>query len=272
MPFESTNTVLEGSSWADFQTRTNKLTNATNVEVVRGFSRPGCDGGDVDIDLTYAVNSAGADVDFTQNTVISGLRYYKIRVTDGKGQEATGLVDVTATTTPINIDTSSLDASQTWCVEVILTDDSPGTNCACENVYTFAIGDIPSNPTDTITTADVVGALAIQVDVDGVKTSVADGGSQALTAASVGDVVDVRIYITNSTADSLVTISAATAVTDGSFIHTGYLPTIVNDSAEISAWVVRMDTASAGAKTCTVTFTSDDAASPYNFNLTLTVA
>ena len=112
MAFNKVNTVAEGASWADFQTRNNPLAGDSNVIKVYGFDNPGCPGDRIDIDLTYAVNSAGADVDFTQNTVISGLRYYKIYVTDNCGNEATALIDVTATTTPVNLDTSGLEASR----------------------------------------------------------------------------------------------------------------------------------------------------------------
>lgn len=272
MAFLKVNTVAEGASWADFQTRNNPLAGDSNVIKVYGFDNPGCPGDRIDIDLLYAVVSGGASINFTQTVNITGLRYYKITVTDNCGNEAVGLVDINSVTTLINIDTSGLDASKTWKVSVALSDDAPQPDCACEGTYTFNIADIASDPTATIDTAPVVGALAVSVDVSGTKTAVADGGTQALTAASVGDIVDVIIYITNSTADSLVTISGATAVTNGSFNQVGTLPAIVDDSTEITAWVVRMDTAGAGAKTCTVTFTSDDAASPYNFNLTLTVS
>ena len=272
MAFEQTNTVTEGASWADFQERNNPLAGDANVVKVYGLSRGCCCGEALDITLLYAVQGAGASINFTQTVAITGLRYYKIRVTDNCDNEAVGLIDVTATTTLINVDTSGLDASKTWQVQFFLGTPTAGVDCACETCGSFDINDIPSNPTDTITTVPVVGALAVSVDVDGVKTAVASGGSQALTAASVGDVVDVIVYITNATADSLVTISGATAVTDGSFVQVGSLPAILDDSIEVTAWVVRMDTAAAGAKTATVTYTSDDAASPYTFDLTLTVA
>jgi len=272
MAFENANTVTEGASWADFQNRNNPLAGDANVVKVYGLSR-GCGCGEaLDITLLYAVVGGGTSINFTQTVAIAGLRYYKIRVTDNNGNEAVALIDVAATTTLVNLDTSGLDASKTWQVQFFLGTPTAGVDCACETCGSFDIADIPSNPTDTITTVPVVGALAISVDVDGVKTAVADGGTQALTAASVGDIVDVIVYVSNATANSLVTINGATAVTDGSFIQVGSLPAIVNDSVEITAWVVRMDTATAAAKTATVTYTSDDAASPYNFDLTLTVA
>lgn len=272
MAFENANTVTEGASWADVQIRNNPLAGDANVVKVYGLSR-GCCGGDPnDITLLYAVQGAGASINFTQTVAILGLRYYKIRVTDNCGNEATGNVDVTTTTTLINIVTSNLDASKTWTVQFFLGTPTAGVDCNCETSGSFDIDDIGSNPTDTVTTVPATGTLAVSVDVDGVKTAVADGGTQALTAASVGDIVDVIVYITNTVADSVVTISNATAVTDGSFNQVGILPALVNDSEEITAWVVRMDTASAAAKTCTVTFTSDGTVVTYNFNLTLTVA
>jgi hypothetical protein len=272
MAFENANTVAEGASWADFQNRNNPLAGDANVVKVYGLSRGCCCGDALDITLLYAVNNAGGDIDFTQTVAITGLRYYKIRVTDNCGNEAVGLIDVTATTTLINVDTSGLDASKTWQVQFFLGTPTAGVDCDCETCGSFDIDDVAGNPTDTVTTVPAVGTLAISVDVDGVKTAVADGGTQALTAASVGDVVDVIVYITNTVADSIVTISNATAVTDGSFNQVGILPALVDDSTEITAWVVRMDTAAAGAKTCTVTFTNDGTIVTYNFDLTLTVA
>lgn len=267
MAFEQSNITPAGARWSDFQTRTNKTTNAANVQILKGVEREGC-GDRIDIDLTYAVGSAGAQITFTQNNAISGLRYYKIYVTDNVGNEVTDLVDVAAVTTPIVTNTSGLDASQTWSVFVALSDSAGQPDCSCESKYRFDISDVPGNPTDTIDTADVVGALAATIN----GTSVADGGSVALTAASVGDVVTARLALTNSTAGSLVTISSITGSGDGSFSQIGYLPIIVNDSSTYNEFVVTMDTASAGAKTFSIVVTSDDAASPYNIDVTLTVS
>lgn len=270
MAFEVVNSG--GQNWADFETRTNPTATESNVMQSK-LDRLCCDGGRIDIDLTYQVNGGGASIDFTQNTAIAGLRYYNLYVTDGVGNEATGQIDVTATTTPVNVDTSGLDASKAWKVSADLSGSTPAIECECTSCYMFTIGSPSTNPTDTIDTADVVGALSVDVSATGLaKVTVADAGSQALPAATVGDVVDVQLYITNTTAGSLVDISNVSVSGDGSFTQVGFTPVKVNDSLEVVAWIVRMDTASVGAKSATVTITSDDAASPYNFNLTLTVA
>jgi hypothetical protein len=225
---------------------------------------------DVDIDLTYAVASSGAQITFTQNTVIADLEYYKLYITDGCGNEAYDEIDVTATTTPVVVDTSGLDASKDWCVKVIVSMGASQPNCTCENTYNFEIGTPSSDPTDTITTADVVGALSVAVN----GATVADGGTAALGAASVDDVVTATIAITNTTADSLVTIPSGgiTGSGDGSFSQTGFTPVIIDNSITYSEFVVTMDTATIGAKTFSLVVTSDDAASPYNVDITLTVS
>lgn len=261
-----------GANWADFKERTNPLATPANVMKAK-LDRLCCDGGRIDIDLTYQVNNAGDDIDFTQNTAISGLRFYTIYVTDGQGNEAVGAIDVAATTTPINIDTSALDASQPYKVEAKLSNAVPAIECECDSCYGFTIGSPSTNPTDTIDTAQVVGALAVSVEATGLaKVAVASGGSQAIPAATVGDVVDVALYLSNATASSLLTATSVAVSGDGSFSAVGFTPLTLDDSLENNQWVVRMDTASAGAKSATVTIVSDDAASPYTVTLTLTVA
>lgn len=273
MPFEKTNNPVEGASWADFQARNNPLAGDSNVMKVYGLNNPGCDDDRLDIDLTYAVNGGGASIDFTQNTNITGLRYYKIYVTDQNGQEASGLVDIADVTTGINIDTSALNPAYQWKVAVSLSPAAPAVDCNCETCYFFYIDGIAGNPTDTIETATPQGTLQTQVSADGVaKTVVASGGSQALTAAAVGDVVEVQVYLSSTVAGSLMQVQAASVSGDGSFSQLAPLPVLLNDSIEVTSFVVLMDTSSAGAKTATVTFANDGTVTPHTFDLTLTVA
>ena len=266
MAFIKTNTG--DTKWSDLLPKTNKLTNPANVEILKGFDKPGCSGENIDIDLTYQVNNQGADVDFTQNSVIAGLRYYKINVTDGVGGEATALIDVSATTTPVNLDTSALDASQDWSVVIYISNDFPGAGCLCENKYQAGIASPSTNPTDTITTADLVGALAVSVN----GTAVADGGSFGFGASAVGDVLTATLSITNATAGSLVTVSSITGSGDGSFSSISYTPFILDDAAANGEVKVVLDTATVGAKTFSLVIASDDAATPYNIDITTTVA
>ena len=276
--FDVTNDVQPGASWADFEQQNNPLAAAYNVIKVYGLNNPGCNDAGLDITLLYAVNGAGASIDFTQTVAISDLRYYKIAVTDCEGNEAAGLLDVTSITTLKNIDTSALNPAKAWKVTVYLTDAVTGIDCVCESGYQFFIADIPGNPTDTITTVAATGTLAVEVDVSGTKTAIADGGTQALNGgtAAVGDVVNARIYITNIVAGSLVTISAVAASGDGSFNSPngaqGITPVLVNDSVSIQSWVANIDTSTVGAKTLTVTITNNSTIAVYNFDLTVTVS
>ena len=162
--FDVTNDVQPGASWADFEQQNNPLAAAYNVIKVYGLNNPGCNDAGLDITLLYAVNGGGASIDFTQTVSISDLRYYKIAVTDCEGNEAAGLLDVTSITTLKNIDTSALNPAKAWKVTVYLTDAVTGIDCVCESGYQFFIGDIPGNPTDTITTVPATGTLAVEVD------------------------------------------------------------------------------------------------------------
>ena len=268
MAFEIKNSG--GASWGDFKTRTNPTATATNVYKAKVESL--CCGARIDIDLTYQVNNAGADVDFTQNTVIADLRYYTIYLCDGDGNEAVGAIDIAATTTLINVDTSALNAGQTWNVQVKLSNSVPTVDCDCDSCYMFDIAGASGNPTDTITTADLVGALS--VDVDG--TTVATAGTAVLAAASIGDVVVAALDLSNVTANSLLNISSVTVSGDGSFNAPGglgFLPVTLDDATSNNQWSVLMDTATAGApKSATVTIVSDDAASPYVITIEVTVS
>jgi len=276
--FDVTNDVQEGASWADFQLRNNPLATASNVIQIHGLNNPGCDDAGIDITLLYAVVGAGASINFTEGVALADLRYYKISVTDGDGNEASGLVDVNSVTTLINIDTSGLNAAKTWKVAVYVADSIAGVDCNCESGYTFLIDSIGSNPTDTKTSVPAVGPLLTQVDVSGVETTVADGGTQALNGgtASVDDVVNARIYITNTVAGSLVKITAVVASGDGDFNApngaVGVVPVLVDDSTSIQEWVANIDTSTVGAKTLTITITNDGTVTTHNFDLTVTVS
>jgi hypothetical protein len=276
--FDTTNDYQQGNSWADYEQRNNPLAHAPNVVQVKGLDRPGCDGDRIDITLLYAVVTAGTSINFTEQVALAGLGYYKIRVTDNCGNEATGNVAVTAVTTLINIVTSGLDASKTWTVEVMVAASNAGNECDCEWAYEFDIASIASNPTATPTSVHPQGTLLTQVDVSGVKTTVADGGTQALNGgtASVGDVVNARIFITNTVAGSIVNVSAVVASGDGDFDYpngaVGVVPVLVNDTGEIQEWVANLDTSSAAAKTMTITITNDGTVTTHNFDLTCTVS
>jgi hypothetical protein len=276
--FDATNDYQQGNSWADYELRNNPLAHAPNVVQVRGLDRPGCNEARIDITLLYAVVGAGASINFTEQVALAGLGYYKIRVTDRWGNEATGNVDVTAVTTLININTSALDASKTWTVQVMVAGSNAGNECDCEWAYEFEIASIASNPTATPTSVHPQGTLLTQVDVSGTKTTVADGGTQALNggAASVNDVVNARIYITNTVAGSIVNISAVVATGNGDFNYpngaVGTVPVLVNDTGEIQEWVANIDTSTVGAKTMTVTITNDGTVTTHNFDLTVTVS
>jgi hypothetical protein len=266
MPFNTTK--ASGKNWGDYQKRDAPLANAANVLKSYGWGKySGC-GERTDIDLTYAVQSAGASINFTQNTAIAGLRYYNISVCDGNGNEAYGQVDINATTTLINIVTSNLNPAKTWVVNVSLASASVPTDCNCPDNYTFEINSIASNPTDTIETAETVGALSVAVD----GVTVADGGTATLAAATVGDVVVATLAISNSTANSLVTVLAVSGSGDGSFTKLGVVPFKVDDTDSITAWHVTMDTSSAAVKTFSVVITSDAAVIPYNVDIEVTVS
>jgi hypothetical protein len=153
-----------------------------------------------------------------------------------------------------------------------------GNECDCEWAYEFDIASIASNPTATPTSVHPQGTLLTQVDLSGVKTTVADGGTQALNGgtASVGDVVNARIFITNTVAGSIVNVSAVVASGDGDFDYpngaVGVVPVLVNDTGEIQEWVANLDTSSAAAKTMTITITNDGTVTTHNFDLTCTVS
>ena len=268
MPFEVYSKASD-KSIGDYLRRNNPLADARNVQIVRGLNNPGCDDAPLNIDLTYQVNGAGASVDFTQNTALTGLRYYKIRICDGQKNEVWGLIDVNATTTPVNVVTSALDASQPWAVTAFLSNQGiVGVDCACEDTFNFTIGNVSANPTATHDTNPVVGALAVSVD----GTPVASGATHVLAGASVDDVVKAAISITNATADSTVRIALVSGSGDGSFSQVGYVPVLVQDDDTIVAWQALIDTSSAAVKTFSVTIDSDDAATPYTFDIECTVS
>lgn len=265
---DTTNDILvEGQ--AGYEQPNNPLA-TPNTMTPKGLRRIGANNAKIQVNLLYAVQGGGASINFTQQTALADLLYYTIRVSDEHKNEASGQINNILTTVLINIDTSSLDPSDKWSIELFI-DNTSISNDTKASIYEFKVDSIGSDPTATVFTGAIVGTLAVTVD----GVSIASGGSHALAGASVGDVIVASLVISQAMASAINTIVSVLVTGDGTFDapgSVGHLPTPIVQGANKNDWKVLMDTSGAGAKTAIVAIISDDAATPYIVDITLVVS
>lgn len=270
MSFLKVNDVVAGSSWADTQRRFNRLAKDANGIKLKGNEFEGCEQYRQQINLQGVLTGNGAQIAFSNLTAIAGVVYYKITATDQSGNRQSVVLAPSDVTVAVNMNTSNLNNQDKWLIQVGVSIASPiATEGDCQNAFAYQIANPAVNQTVTKDTRDQIGTLSVAVN----DTTVADGGSIALAAATVGDIVYGKLKI-SEIAGQIVSISNITVSGDGSFpqAFSPFLPAKVGASGSLEGIWVLMDTAAAGAKTASVVITSDDSASPYNLDITLTVA
>lgn len=101
------NSYVEGNSQA-FGNRTQTFANEANTVKLQGIPKA--------LNNTYAATFTYAYVETTDTLTFTpvtgntaGIKFYRWVVTDGKGAEVSGSLDLNNLTTPVAVDTSSLD-------------------------------------------------------------------------------------------------------------------------------------------------------------------
>lgn len=245
---------------------TNPFAEESNVVKVRIAETGDCEF--LPLNLGLAINAGATLATFTNN--LSAQRLYNVlsaRLTDGSN-EAVSVYDA-ATAGTFTIDTTAFDVSKDWVLEVFYAPvGAYGVDCPCQKSFTYKIVGTKASFAKTFNASQAVAVLAVKVD----GSAVADGAAATLAAASVNDVVIAVVNLENTGVANL-NITDINVTGDGSVSGYAYLNGSLEGGNNYDFLSVAMDTATAGAKTATVTIATDEAANPiYTIDIDLTVA
>lgn len=232
------------------------------VELLNGMSR-------VPFVLGLTIN-AGATQATVEETVLTSWRAYTIQITDQHGNEAVGFIS--AISTPVNINTSALVSTDQWNFKAIIQTLNSTNPEKAFNDASFGV--TITNPKSTSVSYDNrAGSGTPGLKING--STVTDGGTYNAGSAAVGDVVILPVEIlNNATAENgAFILSSVTVSGDASFQSHGITPVVIVPQTSSNAWSLLMSTASAGAKSATLTFTSTRSSNvSYVATINLTVA
>lgn len=269
------NNYVAGRSWADLKNYTNPTTAEENALKSKLTRMPCCDDAPTP-NTDILVDGTGANTTFTENQIgANEVRYYNVRINDQSGNFAAGSFDV-ATMAALVVDTSGLNLNDNWTVIVEAGLPGAGDECDCTAQGELQIVGTKPNAAANINFVQSAGTLSLQVQAtnNGVeifaKATVADAGTAALGAISVGDTTLVNVYFLETAGAPLTIQNIATAMTEESKI---YLQAIIAPNGEIAGYQVSVDTSAPAAISETITVTSNDPANPsYVITITATVS
>jgi len=251
MPFNKENFFQEGNSEEYFVGRTNPLANPANAEILKIEECGACT-----LELVGTLDNVEGVVslEFDNPTVYYDFKYFKLQITDGKGNFVTAVG--TGTNPNIDVDVTSLLGSD-WTATVIMeTGEGDLISCNCKVSYSFSY-DGGTLELDTVAAKAPV--LAIY-EV---------GGSVAITTLALGSFpdgtnIDFEVELHN-TGTTVLTVASATPVAD---VLTATLPQfagVIYPGQKYTLSAVADDTLGAGAQTGDIQFVSNGG------NITLTV-
>lgn len=244
MAFNKENFYQEGNSEEFFFSRTNPLANPANAEILKIEDCGTC----CDIELNVEFATVEGITTITVNAPTSGYttKYFKVQITDGYGNFATGVE--TGIVSTININVESLQGNNWTVIIEINTGESDILNCDCVKKFSF-----PYNG----------GALAI--DTEALSAPVLAvyevGGIVAVTSIDLGTLPDgtnipfeVELHNTGAT---VLTVELATPVAD---VLTADLPTyagVIYPGQKYTLSAVADGTLGAGAQSGSIDFVSN---------------
>ncbi len=262
--------IATGSKkWADYQQQNNPLAAGYNVIKAKGMDFVGINGQPATFNLVVTYTKATPLFEISDNELSANeVEYYNVRVVDESGNEAVGQLDVADPSTAVAIDISNLNVN-----EVLTAFVSIGSS------YSPQLREMPNIEFPLKISEDLAafeignkvtqGAIAATFD----ELTAANGGTVNLPAASVGDTVQGAVVLAATLGNVKVTSIVASG--DGVVVApAGYTPFNIEVDAisPDSTFLFALDTATAGAKSMTITIISDATVSPYTFDVALTVA
>ena len=253
---------------SQFYSRTNKLAYASNAMQMK-VERQYCEQLELVGDLV--VNTGAGQAGFTAAAPTSGydVRYFQITIQDENGNIASQTVTGTALLGAVVVDISGLDTNSDWYATFYFSNEKDvALDCGCKTFGEIKIDNPASDPTVSINTV-LQDAQVIEVfEADG-TTAIADGGAAYnLGSYPAGGGSEAQKIVIKNTGGQVLEIISGAFAADVDAITTA-LPeyVFVNGSIELAFTI---DTSgAAGAKTGSITLTSDD---PANASYVVNVA
>jgi hypothetical protein len=249
---------------SQFYSRTNKLAYASNAMQMK-VERQYCEQLELVGDLV--VNTGANTATFTAGAPTSGydVRYFQITIQDENGNIASQTVTGTALSGAVAVDVAGLDTNSDW---YATNEKDVALDCGCKTFGEIKIDNPVSDPTVNINTV-LQDAQVIEVfEADGTTPIVDGGAAYNLGSYPAGGGSEAQKIVIKNTGGQVLEIISGAFAADVDAITTA-LPeyVFVNGSIELAFTI---DTSGgAGAKTGSITLTSDD---PANASYVVNVA
>jgi hypothetical protein len=256
---------------AQFYSRTNKLaleSNALQMKVERQYCEQ------LELVGDFVVDSGAETVTFTAASPTSGydVRYFQIFIQDESGNSASSTVTDTALAAPVVVDIAALNANDNWYITVYFSNEKEVViDCGCKTFGEIKVVAPSSDPTVSVNTV-LQDAQIIEVfEADGTTAIVDGGAAYDLGSFPAGGGSEAATIIVKNAGDMVLKIETLAFAADVDAISTTTPQYIyAAGSGEVNFTV---DTSGgAGAKTGSITITSDDPAnSSYIVNIAFTL-
>ena len=238
------------------------------------------DGARVNYTLAFTVNSGSTSIAFSDSAAVANsMDVYHIRINDEHGNEATGNLDPASPSTTVNVSVSGLVKTDDWVINVVVIKGRGGDSPQSFQSYPLEIEGNKGSLTGTINEFQSAGTINVKVSAtkNGVElfalATVADGGTQSVGSAVVGDDVIAFIQIQNTSAVYPYKVTSITLTGDATVDSSIFLPAVVAPSFNNEGYQIKFDTATTGSpKAAVVTIVNTTTNVSYQITLQLTVA
>lgn len=192
------NNYVEGNSQADSYALTNPYACPSNFAKLKGIDKVDCC--NYLASFQYAIASGGATTTITPLTgnASGDLNYYTVCVYDGKNRVC-GQLDTANPTTPFVIDTSSLDAGASWCLEFSGAVGGSVGDAACDLEYQKEVGSPAAGAINGNTIPANWNNVSFVLNLTSTDDANFTGFPAAGLAVASGDTLDLSEYLATGT-------------------------------------------------------------------------
>jgi len=241
----------------DFFSRTNKLADDSNGLKMK-VERQTCD--QLEIVGDFVVNSAANTVTLTTAAPTNAydFRYFQVVIVDESGNQASNTG--TGVIASLVVDVTELNVNQDWQLTLYVSDDKDVlTECGCKTFGQLDIAAPSSDPTVSVNTVLEDAQFISVFEADG-TTAVADGGAAyALGSYPAAGGSEAQSIVIKNTGDHVLQVTNIVFAADVDAVTFTPIVYIYPNQSEAIAFTIDTSGA-AGAKTGSLTITSDDPA------------
>jgi len=252
-----------------FFSRTNKLANESNALQMK-VERQSCDQLEFDVEIIVDSGANTLTINTSAPTNAYDFRYFQAVVSDEDGNHASNTG--TGVIASLVVDTTELNVNKNWYLTVYASDDTDVlTECGCKSFAEIEIDSPSTDPTITVNTEFIDAQKIGVLQADG-STPVVDGGAAYdLGSYAAGGGSESQSILVKNDGKFVLKLSAVgiSADVDGvTFTN----PTYVYPNQSVAIAFTVDTSGGAGAKTGSLTITSDDPSNPsYVVNVAFTL-